>query len=434
MRAKGLFFYLMTLPNGWKIRVSELVSHFKDGRDAVYGAFRELKEAGYVKEYKRLKDGKFDGMDYSIIESLQLPHAGKPLAGKPYTVNQQLLSTEKVNTDKVKESKDSRSDPAGSPFGLDPLPGKIYPRMNQLKDLLTRGRFQTRTDRTSKVLDRTFKYIDSIMEWDPDWEDKNNIDLSPIRKLKGKPYKEIYKSLSRAFSRFGRMKSDEKVWPEDKKNLKGCSLDVFFYNPRTQKSWLLYCMSNAPSSVGSVPSVDKARLTTSYSGIESIWGKVYNTTDTKNWNSSQWGQFYSCVLSLERWWKNNRSMMELVNSGWISIGRTFPAFLRTVMDYIQECWSGDLRPFFLPMSGNRWNGFISWVQNHYGVDLDPSDEKVEKAQKRKSRAGEIQKEKLIQERMDLIQQTLTANGQDPMEYEDLRNFAIEELDKKGAAV
>jgi hypothetical protein len=347
--------------------------------------------------------------------------------------------TYKNHTYKNPISKEIVSDSGESPFGLSTSPKKIYPHLDKLKDLLKRGGFRTQTERPSKVLDRTFKYIEQIRsgkftecEWDPAWKNKNNIDFSPISKLKGLSHEEIYKTLSRAFFRFGRMKTDEKVWPEDKDSLKKVGLDVFIYNSRTQKSWMLYCLNNAPSSLGSLSSVDRARLISCYSGIESIWSNVYNKTETKRWNNSQWTQFIGCVMSLERWWKNNRSTMELVNSGWVSIGRTFPAFLRTVMDYIQDCWAGDMRPYFMPMSGNRWNGFLQWVNNQYGVNLDPDDDVVEKAKKRKARMVKLREETKIQQEMDQIQKTLEANEQPSLGYDDLRQCAIESLKKKEA--
>jgi hypothetical protein len=47
-RAKGVYAYIMTLPNDWKIIKSDLHKHFKDGRDAINSAFTELEEAGYI--------------------------------------------------------------------------------------------------------------------------------------------------------------------------------------------------------------------------------------------------------------------------------------------------------------------------------------------------------------------------------------------------
>ena len=87
-RAKGLYAYMMTLPDDWKIHKSELYSHFTEGRDALDNAFKELISAGYV-QYKKTRDdkNKITGHEYTVYESAPLP--GNPLPGNP-----QLLSTD----------------------------------------------------------------------------------------------------------------------------------------------------------------------------------------------------------------------------------------------------------------------------------------------------------------------------------------------------
>lgn len=72
-RAKGIFAYLMTLPDDWKIYKQELGKHFKEGRDAINTAFDELEKAGYItKTPERGKQGRLDGWDYTVYESTEL--------------------------------------------------------------------------------------------------------------------------------------------------------------------------------------------------------------------------------------------------------------------------------------------------------------------------------------------------------------------------
>ena len=72
-RAKGMFAYIMTLPDDWRIYKSELHKHFKEGRDALNTAFSELESAGYVsKAPHREGDGTVSGWDYTIYESTEL--------------------------------------------------------------------------------------------------------------------------------------------------------------------------------------------------------------------------------------------------------------------------------------------------------------------------------------------------------------------------
>jgi hypothetical protein len=72
-RAKGLFAYIMTLPDDWKIQKEELYSHFTEGRDALDKAFRELINVGYIKN-ERLRDeaGKIIGFRFVVKESITL--------------------------------------------------------------------------------------------------------------------------------------------------------------------------------------------------------------------------------------------------------------------------------------------------------------------------------------------------------------------------
>ena len=65
--AKGLHTYLMSLPDDWKIYVSEVEKHAKDGRDALRTLFSELEKKAYVqKERVKKEDGKFSGYDFTV--------------------------------------------------------------------------------------------------------------------------------------------------------------------------------------------------------------------------------------------------------------------------------------------------------------------------------------------------------------------------------
>lgn len=116
MQAMGLFAYLMTLPSDWVVYKSELVNHFSNGRDAVYKAFNELVDAGFITFVEKKNDkGQFNGYEYYIHErpvseeertprkerktDSQEPETEKPLTEKPYPGNPSLLSTNKPSTD-----------------------------------------------------------------------------------------------------------------------------------------------------------------------------------------------------------------------------------------------------------------------------------------------------------------------------------------------
>jgi hypothetical protein len=109
LRAKGLYAYLMTLPDDWKILKSEVYTHFTDGKTSVDTAFKELESRGYILK-SRVTDSnnRFTGWRFVILESLE-PISAFPTIGKSenrearQSGNQQLLSTENITNDKKKQ-------------------------------------------------------------------------------------------------------------------------------------------------------------------------------------------------------------------------------------------------------------------------------------------------------------------------------------------
>jgi hypothetical protein len=99
-RAKGIFAYIMTLPDDWKLYKKELYAHFKEGRDAINKAFTELELAGYVfKESTRdSKSNHFTGWEYTIYEKpqcfpelLKTRNSGNWDVGEPATTKDVFL-------------------------------------------------------------------------------------------------------------------------------------------------------------------------------------------------------------------------------------------------------------------------------------------------------------------------------------------------------
>ncbi len=94
-RAKGIYAYIMTLPDDWKLYKSELYTHFSEGITAIDTAFKELETLGYItKERCKGEGGKFAGWDYTIRESVEKTD---PMENRksvePKSVNPKLLST-----------------------------------------------------------------------------------------------------------------------------------------------------------------------------------------------------------------------------------------------------------------------------------------------------------------------------------------------------
>lgn len=110
-KAKGLFCYLLSLPEDWVIYQSELLNHATDGRESLRNAIQELEQLGYLQvEKKRDDKGHFTTI-YKVIENPnstdEINESRKPDTenperetrhGKTDTGNPTLLNTNKPNT------------------------------------------------------------------------------------------------------------------------------------------------------------------------------------------------------------------------------------------------------------------------------------------------------------------------------------------------
>lgn len=109
LKAKGLWAFLMTKPDGWRTSIAGLEAQLPEGRDAIMAALKELSAIGlYRKEMIHRPDGTFTWEDFVFDQPhTGFPYTDKPLTGKPYTENPRQVNTELVNTEKVKVSKDT---------------------------------------------------------------------------------------------------------------------------------------------------------------------------------------------------------------------------------------------------------------------------------------------------------------------------------------
>ena len=108
LKAKGLFAYLVKLPEGWKIRILELAKHHKDSRDSVRTGMLELLKAGYLKRLGRSREkGQLKDYEYRINTDFQprpeKPTLEKPTLEKPTLENPTLYIKDLERKDLIKE-------------------------------------------------------------------------------------------------------------------------------------------------------------------------------------------------------------------------------------------------------------------------------------------------------------------------------------------
>lgn len=113
-RAKGVMIWLLSKPDDWVVNKKHLYSQFKEGRDAIWKAFLELVELGYiipVEEVARKESGRFNKRStgylvyevsiYSSQFNLLYPETKEPQ--NQFSVPRSLLNTDdnkKLNKNK----------------------------------------------------------------------------------------------------------------------------------------------------------------------------------------------------------------------------------------------------------------------------------------------------------------------------------------------
>jgi hypothetical protein len=90
LKAKGLLCHLLALPNDWDLYVEEVEKWHKDGKKAIYSAFKELKVLGYVDRIQKREKGKIVKWDYIVYE--------KPLRQKLHVQKVQVENAPLINT------------------------------------------------------------------------------------------------------------------------------------------------------------------------------------------------------------------------------------------------------------------------------------------------------------------------------------------------
>lgn len=69
-RAKGLWLYLMSRPDGWQVYEHDLMNKGTEGRDAIKTALKELETVGYIhRTRKRNKKGQLSSYEYEVYEN-----------------------------------------------------------------------------------------------------------------------------------------------------------------------------------------------------------------------------------------------------------------------------------------------------------------------------------------------------------------------------
>ena len=103
-KALGILTYLMSKPDRWETRLSDLVSRHTDGREKVRSGLKELERAGYiVRGQSRGEDGLYSSGTVDVYE--------KPLTDNRITDNKTLVSNDLVVSNEEKKETPVLQDP-----------------------------------------------------------------------------------------------------------------------------------------------------------------------------------------------------------------------------------------------------------------------------------------------------------------------------------
>jgi hypothetical protein len=360
-RAKGIFGYLMTLPNDWKINRGELFTHFSEGEGALNSAFNELMEAGYI-EAEQVKDGgKFAGIEYFVYETQQttatrFSRRGNTEDGKPRHDNCPLLKTKEPSTELLSTEE---------------------PRISSVEDMLL-----LKPDFTDEFKD----LFSDIME-------TGNLKKEGLYKKNGEPkitllraQKMVEDLLNGDFIEKNEVvlrKTESADWIKDmtySKILSVCkkfkpsvsvTLNNFFVlsygNSKGRSAFIQYCN----------PSYGAFKLDTVQD--ENIPEKVkkMSLTISKRFQVADTNSLAKNLMEIYTWEEDNRKYIVLTNRGNPGMWGSFMSVMNTYNDLLAE-WKDELTPNHFKLNSKTWQWVSKEVKDRYDVDWHPSPEKVKR--------------------------------------------------------
>lgn len=117
----GILAYLLSRPEGWRFRVTELIDAHTDGRDAVYSGLRRLEDLGWIRRSSRGDGGRYAHTTLEVFLSPgeHAPCTDNPDTALPDTDNPTL---ERLSSSKTEESNTPPSPPSGEQSEIE-VPG-----------------------------------------------------------------------------------------------------------------------------------------------------------------------------------------------------------------------------------------------------------------------------------------------------------------------
>lgn len=156
-KARGLVAYLLSLPEGWQLRIAQLVEQAPDGRCSTRAGLAELQKIGYLTiERERNPRGRFERTTWTITQtprSFSSPICDKEQTSRPRSENriveqshhkpENQIPVKRTGTTEVPSL---RSTTTGEPDGL------IFPSLSESEHRAVGGEIQKFDHQTAQAL------------------------------------------------------------------------------------------------------------------------------------------------------------------------------------------------------------------------------------------------------------------------------------------
>ncbi len=156
----------------------------------------------------------------------------------------------------------------------------------------------------------------------------------------------------------------EGYWPEDKKWIPK-NLSELIYNPRTQKSWLLYVLINGVSELSDVENRNKKKRFPDLDNLVMILSKALN--EARNSDKLQTNEYRILEQTIKKMfevWQDKKERLE-------EYLPTFEAFVIDYANWITSRYSGNdkLIASWFKYAGYKWEGYAVVVFEDIGINI-----------------------------------------------------------------
>ena len=175
LKAKGLWAYLNSKPDGWIFSIDRIANETADGRDAVRSAIHELETAGLLARTRRSIGTGWEE-EYDLRVKAGNSHAGNSYVGKSHVGKPDDIIKQKI----IRQNKEKHNKETIMPAPAKPAPARELPKeARQLAERLHKWILKNKPDR--KIQNG--------------WEDRWASDIDKMHRLDGRNWKQIMEAI-----------------------------------------------------------------------------------------------------------------------------------------------------------------------------------------------------------------------------------------------